>query len=45
MRVAASDVRKGFEDRKLIPIPDLLESNGVLAFDSSDNGLGTRFLM
>jgi len=29
----------------LIPIPNLLESNGVLAFDSSDNGLGAGFLM
>jgi hypothetical protein len=29
----------------LIPMPDLLESNGMLAFDSSDNGLGTGFLM
>jgi len=29
----------------LIPIPDLLESNGVLALDSSDTGLGTGFLI
>jgi hypothetical protein len=29
--------------RRFIPIPDLLESNGALAFDSSDNGLGTGF--
>ena len=30
---------------ELIPIPDLLESNGVLALDSSDTGLGTGFLI
>ena len=30
---------------RLIPIPDLLESNGVLALDSSDTGLGTGFLI
>jgi hypothetical protein len=29
----------------VIPIPDLLESNGVLALDSSDTGLGTGFLI
>ena len=33
------------EIKHLIPIPDLLESNGVLALDSSDTGLGTGFLI